>query len=266
MKRLATAVAAAVITTCTASAALASPPLPPVGAGVDYQLGGNYPLPDGVTVVSRDRTAAPAAGAYNICYVNGFQTQPGQLRWWRQHHGNLLLRDHGELVHDPGWPGEVLLDTSTAAKRRGIAGVIGRWFDGCADDGFDAVEPDNLDSYTRSRHLLERADALALSTLFAHRAHRAGLAIAQKNLAGLTRAARLKVGFDFVVAEECAVWRECGAYRAAYGRHIIEIEYTDNGRRAFRRTCAQHADQWSIVLRDRNLVTPGNPHYRFKQC
>ncbi len=51
---------------------------PPVNAGFDYQLGGDYPPPTGVTVVTRDVTGSPAPGTYGICYVNAFQTQPGQ--------------------------------------------------------------------------------------------------------------------------------------------------------------------------------------------
>jgi hypothetical protein len=240
--------------------------LPPAGAGFDYQLGGAYRLPPGVSVVTRDRLAAPAPGAYNICYVNAFQTQPGQLRWWRSHHRALLLRDKGALVHDPGWPGEVLLDVSTATKRSRIAAVMGRWIDRCGRDGFDAVEPDNLDSFTRSRHLLKRSEDLALATLLASRAHSVGLAIAQKNLAPLTKSQRKAIGFDFAVSEECGVWHECSSYRAAYGRHVIEIEYTDNGRRAFARSCRDHGTVWSVVLRDRMLVTPSNPHYAYKAC
>jgi hypothetical protein len=261
-----TALLAAIASALTLAAG-APPAAPPhVNAGFDYQLGGAYALPDGVTVVTRDRTARPAAGAYNICYVNAYQTQPGELRWWKRAHSRLLLRYQGQLVHDPGWPGEVLLDTSTAVKRRAIAHVVGRWIRGCADDGFDAVEPDNLDSFTRSHHLLDRSGALALATLLTARAHGADLAIAQKNLAGLTRARRVDVGFDFAVSEECSVWHECGAYRRAYGRHVIEIEYTDNGRTAFRRACRDHGDAWSIVLRDRNLRTPSSPAYAYRRC
>ena len=37
------------------------------------------------------------------------------------------------------------LDTRTDAKRRQLARIVGRWIDGCAADGFDAVEFDNLD-------------------------------------------------------------------------------------------------------------------------
>ena len=50
---------------------------PPANAGFDYQIGGDYPLPKGATVVSRDWFEGHAAGppAYSICYVNAFQTQ-----------------------------------------------------------------------------------------------------------------------------------------------------------------------------------------------
>ena len=49
---------------------------PPAGAGVDYQIGGDYPLPEGVTVVARDWFAGSAPeDAYSICYINAFQTQ-----------------------------------------------------------------------------------------------------------------------------------------------------------------------------------------------
>jgi hypothetical protein len=240
---------------------------PPANAKADYQLGGNYRLPHGVRVVSRDRLARPAPGpTYSICYVNAFQTQPGQLRWWRVHHPGTLLRKDGHVVRDPGWRDEVLLDTSTVTKRRVIANVVGGWIDRCHRDHFEGVEPDNLDSFSRSRHLLTRADNLALAKLLSQRAHEAGLSIAQKNMAGLSRDRRRAIGFDFAVAEECSRWRECGRYRAAYGRHVIEIEYSDNGRRWFTKACRDHGDRWSIVYRDRNLVTPRRPAYVYDAC
>ncbi len=240
--------------------------VPPVNAKADYQLGGSYPLPHGVRVVTRDRTESPARSAYSICYVNAYQTQPGQLRWWKRHHDGLLLRRKGTLVHDPGWPGEVLLNTSTATRRQRIADVIGRWITGCDRSGFRAVEPDNLDSFTRSHRLLTRSNNLALARLLVARAHMAGLAIAQKNLAGLSRAARTSIGFDFAVAEECSEYAECGAYRRAYGRHVIEVEYSDNGRAAFTRACRQHGARWSVVYRDRDLRRPSSSQYVYDAC
>jgi len=51
-----------------AAVLVAAVALPPVNAGFDYQIGGAYPLPAGVTVVSRDWRDAPA-GDYAVCYV-----------------------------------------------------------------------------------------------------------------------------------------------------------------------------------------------------
>jgi hypothetical protein len=90
-----------------------------------------------------------------------------------------------------------------------VAARVNRWIDGCADKGFDAVEPDNYDSYTRSDDLLTANDATAFITLLSRHAHARRLAIAQKNtveLAGLTK----RTGLDFAVAEECGEYDECG--------------------------------------------------------
>lgn len=117
----------------------------PREAVVDYQLGGPYPPADEVTVVVRDRTERPDPDRYSICYVNVFQTQPGSLAWWREHHPSLLLEVDPRLVRDPGWPDEVLLDHRTAAQRAELVAVVAGWFRGCRDAGFEAVEADNLD-------------------------------------------------------------------------------------------------------------------------
>ncbi len=258
--------ACATLLVAPAPAPAPSVALPPVNGKADYQLGGSYPLPRGVRVVTRDRTESPAASAYSICYVNAYQTQPGRLQWWKRHHPGLLLRRHGALIHDPGWPGEVLLDTSTATRRHRIGNVVGGWIAGCRRSGFRAVEPDNLDSFSRSHRLLTRADNLALARLLVARAHQAGLAIAQKNLAGLNRATRVRVGFDFAVAEECSEYSECSSYRRAYGRRVIEIEYSDNGRASFTRACRRQGGRWSIIYRDRELRRPGSSQYVYDAC
>ena len=66
----------------------------PTGTDVDYQLGGERPVPDRVGIVVRDREAAPVEGRYNVCYVNGFQSQPGERGFWRQH-WRLVLKGGG---------------------------------------------------------------------------------------------------------------------------------------------------------------------------
>ena len=84
----------------------------------------------------------------------------------------------------------MLLDTSTAAKRAAIARIEAGWIAGCATAGYQAVEPDNLDSWTRSHGLLDEADDLAMAALLASDAHAHRLAIAQKNTDQLGTAGR----------------------------------------------------------------------------
>lgn len=238
-----------------------------VAACFDYQLGGAYGPPPGVRVVVRDRAAPPAPGSYGICYVNAFQTQPEETAWWQAYHDDLLLhREATTYVSDPDWPGEVLLDTSTAGKRQAIAAIVGGWIDGCARAGYQAVEPDNFDSWARSRSRLSREDNLELAKLLVDHAHRRGLAIAQKNAAEVAPVGRTDVGFDFAVVEECQVYDECDAYLAAYDGRVLEIEYTDNGRDAFAAACAARRGAGSVILRDRDLVPAGEADHVYEAC
>ncbi|MBL3699636.1 endo alpha-1,4 polygalactosaminidase [Leucobacter luti] len=247
-----------------AAAAGAELRLPPGDAAPDYQLGGSAEPDPAVTLVARDRTAAPDPDRYSICYVNGFQTQPGELDAWP---AETLLRDPaGEPVIDPAWPDEILLDTGTAAQRAQIAAVVTPWITGCADAGFDAVEFDNLDSYTRSDGALSLPDNLALATDLVAAAHGVGLAAGQKNAVEDAATLRAQAGFDFAVTETCAAYRECGGYRAVYGERVIDIEYTDLLPRTFAEMCADADSPAAMVLRDRALATPDDPGYVFELC
>ncbi|MCG0067538.1 MULTISPECIES: endo alpha-1,4 polygalactosaminidase [Streptomyces] len=228
--------------------------LPPRHAGFDYQIGGAYPPPEGVRIVSRDRSDSPAPGLYNICYVNAFQAQPAERASWP---ADLLLRDaRGDAVIDEDW-NEPLLDIGTPAKRARVAERVNRWIDDCADKGYDAVEPDNYDSYTRSHRLLTAADATAFMALLSRHAHARHLAVAQKNTAELA-GQRERAGLDFAVAEECGQYDECEVYAEAFDDRVVDIEYTDGGLRAAR---ARWGDRLSIVRRDRDVSRPGSAGY-----
>ncbi|WP_454859980.1 endo alpha-1,4 polygalactosaminidase [Promicromonospora soli] len=244
--------------------------LPPTTGRFDYQLGVAYELEGGLDVVVRDATADPAVGAYNICYVNGFQTQPGEADLWLDGNEDLLLHDAaGELVVDPDWPDEYVLDPSTQALRDRILGILGPVLTGCADAGFDAVEIDNLDTWMRftdpSTGLIEQADALALAGAYIDLAHEAGLAVGQKNAAEATTEGR-ELGFDFAVTEECAAYDECGSYTGVYGEQVLQIEYTDNLPDGFDAVCADPDRAPLTILRDRDLVGPDDEAYVYQQC
>jgi len=239
--------------------------LPPAGARFDYQLGGASPVPDGAAVVARDSTEAPAADAYGVCYVNGFQTQPG-VDWPR----DLLVRlPGGEPLVDPGWPDEHLLDIATDVNRQAIAARQAETITACADAGYQAVEFDNLDSWTRSEGAFDEEDAVAFATLLVAEAHDAGLAAAQKNSADLAARGRDEIGFDFAVTEECDLFDECDAFTDVYGGLVFDIEYTDDLRGTADEVCAR-VDALdtapSTIVRDRDLVPADEPGYSYTAC
>jgi hypothetical protein len=244
--------------------------LPPVSGAFDYQLAGVSDT-RGLAVVARDSSATPMPGAYDICYVNGFQTQPGDGEDWLAQCGSAVLHDaDGSPVIDPDWPDEYVLDPSTAAQRDLILGTLGPLLSGCARAGFDAVEIDDFDTFARfsdpAGGRVDEDGALELARSYAGLAHGQGLAIAQKNAAEITDVGRREVGFDFAVAEECAAFRECDRYRDAYGPHVLQIEYTDNLPVPFRDVCGSPDRAPVTILRDRDLVAPDAGGYAYDQC
>lgn len=137
-----------------------------------------------------------------------------------------------------------------------------------ADAGYDAVEIDNLDTFDRFDQL-DVNGAMALASAYVEIAHKSGLAIAQKNAAETTTAAHEDLGFDFAVAEECAVHDECAAYTSVYGPHVLQIEYPDSLEDAgmtFADACALPDRAPLMILRDRGLVAQGVEEYRFESC
>jgi hypothetical protein len=255
----ATAVTGAVLAASTAEAGPGAAMPPPTHAGFDYQIGGAYTPPSGVRVVTRDHTANPASGLYNICYVNAFQAQPDAQGEWD---ADLLLRDaNGKVVMDEDW-GEALLDLRTDAKRRRVAAKVNGWIDGCAAKGYQGVEPDNYDSFSRSHQLVTTDHAQAYIRLLSAHAHTKGLAIAQKNTPELA-GNRQQNGLDFAVAEECGQYDECGDYTGSFGDNVIVIEYTRNG---LSKACAGWGSRLSIVQRDVGVSPVGNGKYVRRTC
>ena len=225
----------------------------PTGTDVDYQLGGARRTPAAnVGIVVRDRNEPPAAGRFNICYVNGFQTQPNEKAFWARRPGLILRDGTGEPVVDEAW-GEFLLDVRTADQAQA-----------------DRQDRQPLDRGMRGRRLRRRgvrqprllhpqrraAEAPARDSgtraLLVDRARTAhGLAAGQKNLAGFDGH---QVGYDFAVSEECGRYDECGAYVDDFGDQVLMIEYRADD---FEETCAAYGATHAVVLRDRDLSPEG---------
>jgi hypothetical protein len=269
VRRFAVAVlsgAALLVGACASAGSAASYALPPADGQFDYQIGGAYTPSSTVKIVDRDRLESPAAGKYNICYVNAFQTQPDDAAWWKTNHDDLLLKKaNGSYVIDSAWD-EMLLDTSTAAKRTKLLAVVGGWIDGCKASGYSAIEPDNLDSYSRSGKRLTKQNNVDFAKLLAARAHADGLAIAQKNDSSMASSGKA-IGFDFAVVEECQVYDECDDFSAVYGTQVYEIEYTDNGGTSnYTKACTARGATTSVIYRDRDVVPKGAAGYVYKFC
>ncbi|MFI9105493.1 endo alpha-1,4 polygalactosaminidase [Streptomyces fildesensis] len=239
--------------------------LPPVHALFDYQIGGAYTPPAGVKVVSRDVKDSPAKGLYNICYVNAFQTQEkGDADGPQDWAPDLLLSNSKGPVIDPDW-NEAILDITTGAKRQRIAAKINGFIDQCASKGFNAVELDNYDTFTRDvvGGKITASHAQSYIRLLSQHGHSKGLAVAQKNTVELA-ANHAANGLDFAIAEECGdpKWKECGKYISAFGNNAIFIEYTSAG---LKNACVYGA-QASVVRRDVEVVPARSSGYVRKTC
>ncbi|KAF9255510.1 glycoside hydrolase family 114 protein [Marasmius fiardii PR-910] len=247
-------------------------PLPANGK-FDYQIGGAYTPDADVKVVTRDRTESPAQGKYNICYVNAFQTQPDEGSFWKTpERDHLLLRNSsGGYFIDPEWPDEIMLDTSTDENRQQIAMIINGWVSDCKQKGFNAIEADNLDTFSRSKELLTADNNLALAKLLTAYAHSIDMAFGQKNAGDIAARAKSEAGFDFAVVEQCQEFEECDTYTSVYGNQMLEIEYynTDlpqNGLENFQSACAERGDQISIIFRDVEVKPPGGSGRVYQEC
>jgi len=265
MKALLAAALIIALASCSTQTRRETLSLPTTGR-VDYQLGGAYAPPDDVTVVARDSTDPPLAGAYSICYLNGFQTQPQQADYWLDEHPDLVLRDeNGEPQVDENWPDEMALNTSTPQSRAALALILGEWIEGCRTSGYQAVEFDNLDSYSRFDGLTLEHNVTFASLLVAQ-AHALGLAAGQKNTTELGNRGRDEIGFDFVISEECFVYDECSAYSDVYGDQFLDIEYETDDPHALDGLCDDPDIPVLTIVRDRALSPAADPDSVFWSC
>lgn len=239
------------------------PVQPPPGVAFDYQLSGDYPLADGVGLVVRqwsDGEAEP--GVYSVCYVNAFQTEaePGSPDGVENWPDGLVW----EEAEDPNWPGEHPIDISSNRQRRIAVEFLEARFRECVARGFDAVELDNLDSFTRYPDApFDRDDAIAYARLLVEAATDLGLAVGQKNTVELLDVARTEIGFGFAIVEQCGQYDECQAYIDTFEGRVYDIEYTEEGLAA---ACEAIGDDVGVILRDLQLVPAGEPGHVRQTC
>jgi hypothetical protein len=97
----------------------------------------------------------------------------------------------------------------------------------CRRNGYDAVEPDNLDGYANASGFPLTADQqLAYNRLMADLAHARGMSIGLKN--DLDQLRELEPAFDFAVNEECYAYDECDLLKPfiAADKAVLHVEYS----------------------------------------
>lgn len=194
---------------------------------------------DGVGTDSAQVQALQASGAHVICYFNA-----GGSESFRDDYESFPHEVQGKPLD--GWPGETWLDVRELDV---LLPIMATRMDDCAEKGFDAVDPDNLDGYTNDTGFpLSRDDALAYQRELITLAHDRSLAIGLKNTMDLIPV--LADEIDFAVNEQCQQYNECDTYEAliALDKPVFNVEYQG--------TCEGQPDGISTVLADLLLDGP----------
>lgn len=170
-----------------------------------------------------------ARGVHLICYIS-----VGTWEEWRK--DALAFPDDvtGQILED--WQDEKWLDIR---RRDVLLPIMAARFQKCADQGFEAIEPDNINLHNNDTGFpITRADSLAYLRDLAAIAQGLGLSIGQKNAPDM--AEELAPDFDFMVVEECYKWDWCGetAPYLVRGKPVLAAEYIET-EIDFRAACAQ---------------------------
>jgi len=167
--------------------------------------------------------ALHARGAHVICYID--------VGTWENWRPDASAFPAALLGSSNGWPGERWLDTSPAGPDYAtLQAIMTARFQLCKSQGYDAVEPDNIDGAENSTGFsisLSQGDQYA--QWVAAEVHALGMSVAQKNFED--QSAVLQPSFDFVVEEQCFQYDSCSSlapYTAAH-KAVLEVEYSDQG-------------------------------------
>jgi hypothetical protein len=159
-----------------------------------------------------------AAGQKAICYID-----VGTWENWRSDAGSFPA---ALLGNGNGWPGEKWLDVRPSGPDYStLQSIMDKRFAMCQSKGFDAVEPDNMDSWDGNNpgFPTTAADQAAYNEWVAQDVHRHGMAVFQKN--DPNQASTLQPYFDGVISEQAVQYGDdYSAYENA-GKPHLDAEY-----------------------------------------
>ena len=173
--------------------------------------------------------AIHASGAHAICYVDA-----GTAENWRSDYPKFDPSELGGPM--PGWPGEQFINVAdwsapVPAPYETLQTIMANRIALCKQEGFDAIEADNVDAYTYGslgNFTLTMAQEETYIDELISMAHSDGLAYFLKNEINgdslLTTEAPL---VDGEINEQCWQYKECSALSifAKEGKPILNVEY-----------------------------------------
>lgn len=193
--------------------------------------------------------ALHALGRHAVCYID-----MGELEPYRPDASQFPASVIGNK--DPQW-NEYFLDI----RRLDVLGpLMGARMDQCKSKGFDAVEPDQIETYAAGQSVtgfpLTYDDQLAYNRWIAAQAHARGLGVAMKNDADQVN--DLVSSFDWALLEDCFAqgWCTQMAPFVQAKKAVVDVEYTDlTSTTTFTGTYCPQAKTFGIyaILKHRNL-------------
>jgi hypothetical protein len=239
-----------------------------IGASTDsYVLSGQsgqvvYDI-DGQGASTTDVANIHAAGATAVCYVD-----VGTLEQGRPDYDKFPASVIGPAVQ--GWPGENWLLVTAANQSTILPLMQARFQSWCLAKGFDAIEPDNLDSFTNlPSGTISEADNLTYDLAIAKLAHGMSLSIGLKNLlpdVSSSYVPSLLSSFDWALVEQCYEYDECSSYSQSgsfimLGKAAWDVEYNQSP------NCTQaDSEHLNAQLTDLDLVDPLDTGYSYTPC
>ena len=176
----------------------------------------------------------------------------GSVESWRSDAGDFPASIIGNNYD--GWDGEKFLDIRNIDA---LAPIMRARLDMIKTKGFDAVEPDNIDSYTNATGFdISEQDVIKYCKWLANEAHSRGLSIGQKNATELSE--QLVDTFDWILLEGAfneGIENEAQIY-ITKNKAVFATEYDDDMTvEAFKANVCPKAKtlQYSAIFKHREL-------------
>ncbi len=172
---------------------------------------------DGYENTAAEVSTLHAQGKHVICYID-----VGTWEEWRPDADEFPASVIGK---SNGWPGEKYLDVADTSV---LEPIMTKRLEMCKEKGFDAVEPDNMDTYeegSKTGFDITAAEQLTYDEWVATEVHSLGMAVLQKNDGEQT--AQLEPYFDGALTEQCNQYDECSNFDAylAADKPVLNAEY-----------------------------------------